>query len=244
MTSEYLDLYQPPRSIPQVEYELSHHQNCGQDQVLVTSVGTFATLQDAQDSAQHLLQTTLNQYMSRGWCGFYCNDIDLEFRGLISGLLSQDDYTYLSEIQIHAREKAHQVIQPHFDGVEAWVSATGNEPVDKNLGSNNPHSIYVALAPTETLIPWRPGSTSMQPQQESSACGRRSRGTDSFSRTRPEYPSRPNFFIPRTSTQYDETMSLFAARGHSSSVDQDVDTGHARPQSGTHHHGKQSSAWN
>lgn len=84
--------YQPPKPIPQVEYELSHHQYCSKDQVLVTSVSTYLILHDAQKATQNLRQTTLIQYMSRGWIGVYCNDIDLEYRGLIAGYLSEQEH--------------------------------------------------------------------------------------------------------------------------------------------------------
>lgn len=95
-----------------MECELSHHQYCGQDRVLITSVGRFSTLHDAQDAAQDLLQTSLNQYMARGWIGFYCNDIDLEYRGLMACFISEQEHIYLSEIQIHAREKADHTVGP------------------------------------------------------------------------------------------------------------------------------------
>lgn len=121
MTSRYLTSYQPPRPIPQVEYEVSHHQNCGQDRPLVTSIGTFPTLQDAQDFAQDVLGSMLNQYKSRGWSGYCCNDIDLEFRGLIARLVGEQEYEYLSEVQIHVREKAYQLVQSPFDSVDTGV---------------------------------------------------------------------------------------------------------------------------
>jgi len=255
MTSRFVDPYQAPKPIPQVEYELSHHQYCGQDQVPATSVGTFPILHDAQDSAQDLLQTTLNQYMSRGWIGFYCNDIDLEYRGLIAGYLSEQEHVYLSEIQIHALEKADQAVQPHADGIEAWMLATEHQPVSTRYGYNTAHRTYVTLAPTELLTPWRPARTYMQPQQEQSLYPWRSvstymplqqkhssysghtRGTESFSRTRPQYPDRTDFFVPRPTVQYDETMGFSALRNHGANAYQALDADLTQQQSSPRRHG-------
>jgi hypothetical protein len=195
MTSRFVDPHQLPKPIPQVKYELSHHQYCGQDRVLVTSVGIFTTLHDSQDSAQDLLQTTLNQYMSRGWIGSYCDDIDLQYSGLIAGYLSEQEHVYLSEIQIHAREKADQTVQSHTDGIAAWVLTTEHQPVSTRYGYSTAHRTYVALAPTETLTPWRPASTHNPPQQDFNYQSGHTRRMESFSRTRPQYPDRMDFFV-------------------------------------------------
>ncbi|KAF3050522.1 hypothetical protein E8E11_009040 [Didymella keratinophila] len=200
MTSRFVDPYQPPKPIPQAEYEVSHHQYCGQDRVLLTSVSTFPILHDAQDSAQDLLQTTLNQYMSRGWIGFYCNDIDLEHRGLIAGYLSEQEHVYLSEIQTHAREKADQTVQPHADGVEAWVLATEHQP------------------------------------QEYSSYSEHTREMESFLRTRPQYPDRTDFFVPRPTAQYDETMGFSALQNHGANAYQALDADLTQQQSSPRRH--------
>lgn len=239
MTSRFVDPYQPPEPIPQVGYELSHRQYCGQGRIPVTSIGTFPTLRDAQDSTQDLLRTTLNQYRQKGWIGFYCNDINLEYRGLIAGYLSEKEHVYLSEIQLHAREKADHSVHSHLDGVEAWVYATGNAPAYTSSGHNTSHRTYVALAPTELLTQWRPASTYTPPQQEFSSYSGHTRGMESFSRTRPHYPDWPNLFVPRASAQYDEIMGFSTSPEHNYNTDPNVDTEHAREGPAMERHDRQ-----
>lgn len=188
----------PPKRTTQIEYEVSHHQNCGQDRLLITSLGLAATLGDAQRLAQGVLRRILGQYAARGWSGCYCSAIDLDFRGLVAGLAHDSQHVYLSEVQIHARHVAGRTVDAGYDG----------------FGCDTTPGTYAALAPTATLTPWRPAPAYTYPQPQpqlhpqASNARRRPRlprKRNSFAQTRPPYPFRPARFTPRTSAPYDET---------------------------------------
>ncbi|UPX15766.1 uncharacterized protein EKO05_0006205 [Ascochyta rabiei] len=115
MSSGHLTTYQPSTYDPtpprQFNYEVLHFQNRGQNQIASTKIGTFASLQDAQHAAQDTLRSALEGCLAKGWIGYYCNDIDLEFRGLITGLVGEIDYACLSEVHIYAKARPYEPFQ-------------------------------------------------------------------------------------------------------------------------------------
>ena len=197
MALQFLTPYQPSAhdstQTLQLEYEVTHHQNCGQDQLLITRIGTFSSLQDAQDAAQDVLRSMLDDYISKGWSGYYCMDIDLDYIGLITGLIGAQNYECLSEIHIHARERVYEY--------------------------NNSYSEINTTSATGGLNP------------------------DSFSQTRPQYPDRPLSFVPRSSAQYDQTMSFATRRDDNPTMEQ-VATSHSQNESESDRHGRREHPYN
>lgn len=182
---------------PQLEYDVLHSQNLGQDQVLVTTIATFATLEDAQDAAQYTLSTVLDQYLMNGWSGYYCNDIDLALRGLITGLVNEHAYECLSEVCIIAKETALVPFQDHVTSTqEQWASS--NQRAFSNVMVGEIRDYFRSKAAFR-LSPFQP------------------RAQDNFPQTRPLYPNRPDQFIPRPSAQYDQTMTFSTDYAHARS---------------------------
>ncbi|KAF1350415.1 hypothetical protein EJ07DRAFT_159561 [Lizonia empirigonia] len=131
---------------PQLEYEVLHFQNHGQDQISSTKIGAFATLEDAQHTAQVALRAALDHYLARGWSGYYCNDIDLQTRGLITGLVSEQAYKCLSEICIFARESTQTN--------EQWnLASQYMDTVFSNISHHNRPRAAVRLPPLTQEVP-------------------------------------------------------------------------------------------
>ena len=60
---------------------MPHHQHFGQNQILITKIGLYPTLQNAQDATQGALNLALKQYIAKAWLAYYCSDIDMEYEG-------------------------------------------------------------------------------------------------------------------------------------------------------------------
>lgn len=135
-----------PTHALQLEYEVLHFQNHGQDQISSTKVGIFATLEDAQHAAQVALRAALDHYLAKGWSGYYCNDIDLEMRGLITGLVSEQAYECLSEICIFAKESTQTN--------EYWNRASAHvDTVFSEISRRNRPRTAVRLPPPTQQVP-------------------------------------------------------------------------------------------
>jgi hypothetical protein len=228
----------------EVEYEVSHHQNFGQNQILITKIGLYPTLQDAQDAAQDALRSALKQYISKGWLGYYCSDINLEYRGLITGRVGEQQCKYLSEIRIHVREKPYEPFSAQLAGVsEPWMQASGHDPVNASLGHGN--SSYKHNGISVTAVKSHPShahNTTLQSYGHNTLHDRQPflthRATESFSRTRPPYPNRPGLFVPSPSAQYDQTLSFFTHHSTTVTMEEPVPTEPSRDESRPHRYGK------
>ncbi|KAF2624143.1 hypothetical protein BU25DRAFT_413714 [Macroventuria anomochaeta] len=246
MASQHLTPYQPSThsltQTPQLEYEVSHHQDCGQDKLLVMKIGTFPTLQDAQDAAQTLLRSVLDCYISEGWSGYYCNDIDLEYKGLITGLVGEQEYECLSEVHIYAREKSYVPFQGQLDGIgELWKQESGRDPINASLISNKSHSDVNTLSATNRPTSSRPTNAFMQPQKDTNSYDRQThstRRTESFSQTLPLYPDRPSSFVPRPSAPYDQLMNFSTWQHTPPTMEEAANAGHLRGNFKSCRHGK------
>lgn len=215
MTSQFSASYRPSNQTSlqlHVEYEVSHHQNRGQDQSLVTKIGTFSKLEEAQRAAQEALRSVLNCYIARGWTGYFCNVIDLEYRGLITGKVAPERFEALSEIHIDAFETIHRPRK-----VQMYH---GDQKLGDDAGYNSvPGSIQHPALPA-------PLSCSQPPAESSTLTSHprpdfmllqtisHSAPTGAFSQTRLMFPNRPSNFIPHPSGQYDETMTLSVPQTH------------------------------
>ena len=214
--------YPSPHQLPgrnaarpsKAEYEVSHHQNIGQAQVWITTVGLYPTLQLAELAAHNTLKSVLERYMAKGWTGYYCNRIDLEYRGLITGCVDNQQYESLSEVQINVREKLNKSFSAQLEGLgELWMQASGQDLMSANVGhdSSSYNHNHTPIATVRSPLS-QAHSNSLQPHEHIDSYDLQPflthRATESFSRTRPLYPNRPESVIPYPSAQYGQTMNF------------------------------------
>ncbi|KAH6618818.1 hypothetical protein C7974DRAFT_416164 [Boeremia exigua] len=171
------------------EYDVWHHQNIGDGQLLSKKIGTFLTIPDAQYAAKDALWSVLDHYVRGGWTGFYHDTINLELRGLVTGMVGPGQYEALSEIQIHARPLVYAPLRSHPDVGHASNARPHHNTQSAITPHAAPHTYTPKIVPDVNL-----NTTPPHPH--------------SFSQTRPPYPNRPLTFIPRLSGIYDDVITL------------------------------------
>lgn len=266
---------------PQLDYEVVHYRNCGNDQICGVKTGRFTTLQEAQRNAKDTLMSAVNDYAAAGRHGFYHNEIDLVLRGLVTGGVtvhsangaSEQVYECLSEVHIYAVKKPYEPFQSQMVLIDGQRPLPSSNCHARSTGGYNtmynamiePSSRYLS----DTMHPSRPYPTKFNSQAWPDLYGndnynnpRYSNHTHpshynpppystpnpsgTFSQTRPPYPDRPNPWIPRTTTSYDETMVLSCHRSHTLAAEESANVGHSprHRKSNRHsrHHGKHNRA--
>ncbi|KAJ4991061.1 hypothetical protein SVAN01_03411 [Stagonosporopsis vannaccii] len=197
---------QPPREYARQEYEVTHHENRGPNQVLTTRIGSFPTLELAQHAAQEALNTAWKDCSLRGFCGYYFALIDLQHRGLVIGLDGHGQYFALSEIRIKFRETIAKPAeyQPYgtrnMIGVDAGYHNIVNAPVRADHHAAYRNNNLSTAAGLRSFVHPQVGNKPVICIGET------------FSQTRLPWPNRSSPFIPRTS--YDETMILSPRSNH------------------------------
>ena len=197
MARRYRPRTRRPASDPHNVYEVQQHCRLGQYQVLVTTMGFFPDYPLAQNAAQQLLRTLVDEYYSRGYTGHIYSQINLKTRGLITRQVGPHEQEPLSEVHIYKRPLTDPSAQGHAPNTnQSWPVAANSAPINTNL---DPETISNSL--TEGALTVAPTQTITIPAESQDYA-------TSFSQTCQIWPDRPNTFVPRTSEQYDVIMRL------------------------------------
>ncbi|KAJ8118082.1 hypothetical protein OPT61_g850 [Boeremia exigua] len=175
-------MYVPPQ--PHLEYEVTHHHYRGPHQIFVSRIGIFSTLRSAQRNAQEAFNSALNHYIAKGFTGYYCDDIDLDRRGLVTGLTGPDQYTPLSEIHIRVRAA---VIEP------VRYKSFGREK--KTVGNHNNTNQPTGFRGSYNSTHNHTGTPVVH-------------GMPTFAQSCSPYTGRPADYTPRMSISFAETTTL------------------------------------
>lgn len=189
-------------------YEVLHYRNIGRNEISRLSIGFFATLQDAQRQAQEVLMVAVDDYRAIGWTGYYCNAVDLEMKGLITGVVtgpysnSIDGkvYDWLSEVHIYAWGE-HQL------ALTGQSVATSNYYASSNVRYNNTQVNNAIPA-----WPWNSARYSSNRLHPNSAyaprheCARGAPASFAHNQNHLPYPNQPDAFPPHPHSRYDNTI--------------------------------------
>jgi hypothetical protein len=207
MTSIYPNMLQPSWS-PNLGYQVLHHRNCGHNGVSSLDIDTFITLQEAQRKAQDDLVSALHQYITNGWNGYYCNDIDLDMRGLVTRLVTIDNangtsrqaYDWLSEVHIYAVERLNELFHSQLALVtEQQRLAPDSYRTSSNVDHNHRYGSNTSAAMTRLLPTYLSNtihSSPLHPPQNEPQPYSMQNAPDSFAQTRSPWLSRPDLWTP------------------------------------------------